>query len=61
MDHIVDRRAVSVAYARVDTVVIDNALWVLEIEVIDPTLFFDLHPPAAIRLAEALCAIASVS
>jgi hypothetical protein len=34
------------AYARVDTVVV--ALWVLEIEVIDPTLFFDLHPPAAI-------------
>ena len=43
-------------YARIDGVVRDGRFVCLEAEVIDPTLFLHLHPPAAERLAEAVLA-----
>ncbi len=44
-------------YARVDLVRgHDGTLRLIELEVIEPSLFFGLHPPAAARLAEAIVA-----
>lgn len=40
-------------YARVDGVVRDGALIVIEVEVLEPGLFMDLDPPSADRFAEA--------
>lgn len=34
-------------YCRVDGVVVDGTLLIMEVECIDPVLFFALHPPAA--------------
>jgi glutathione synthase/RimK-type ligase-like ATP-grasp enzyme len=39
-------------YCRVDGVVVDNALIVMEVECIDPVLFFALHAPAASAFAD---------
>jgi hypothetical protein len=59
------RRAVDAArdrvgptsYARVDMVELDDgAPAVLELELLDPVLFFVDHPPGAVRFAEALAA-----
>ena len=40
-------------YARVDGVVRDGALIVIEVEVLEPALFMEFDPPAAERFAEA--------
>ena len=40
-------------YARVDGVVRDGALIVIEVEVLEPGLFMDFHPPSAELFAEA--------
>ena len=40
-------------YARVDGVVRDGVLIVVEVEVLEPALFLDFDPPAAERFAEA--------
>jgi hypothetical protein len=41
-------------YARVDAVDIDGDLHVMELELIDPTLWFRWHPPAADVLAASI-------
>ncbi|MBM4777357.1 MAG: hypothetical protein GQE15_06600 [Archangiaceae bacterium] len=41
-------------YARVDGVTFDGAFRVMELEVVEPELFFRLHPLAAARFADAL-------
>lgn len=40
-------------YARVDGVVRDGTLIVIEVEVLEPALFMDFDPPSADRFAEA--------
>jgi hypothetical protein len=40
-------------YARVDGVVRDGVLIVIEIEVLEPALFMEFDPPSAERFAEA--------
>ena len=40
-------------YARVDGVMRDGALIVIEIEVLEPALFMEFDPPSAERFAEA--------
>ena len=40
-------------YARVDGVVRDGALIVIEVEVLEPALFMELDPSSAQRFAEA--------
>jgi glutathione synthase/RimK-type ligase-like ATP-grasp enzyme len=40
-------------YARVDGVVRDGALIVIEVEVLEPALFMEFDPPSAERFAEA--------
>lgn len=39
-------------YCRVDGVIVDDAFMVMEVECIDPMLFFELHPPAAELFAD---------
>ena len=41
-------------YARVDGTEVEGGLMVMELEVIEPELFFDRHPAAAARLADAV-------
>ena len=41
-------------YARVDAVVLDGAMRLMEVELIEPELFFTYSPVAAARLADAL-------
>jgi hypothetical protein len=41
-------------YARVDGVTFDGAFRVMELEVVEPELFFRLHPQAPARFADAL-------
>jgi len=41
-------------YARIDAVVLDGALWLMEVEVLEPELFFTYAPEAAERFAEVL-------
>jgi glutathione synthase/RimK-type ligase-like ATP-grasp enzyme len=43
-----------VAYARVDGVVVDGAFQLMELEVIEPALFFEQRPEAGDALAEAV-------
>lgn len=43
-------------YARVDCVLLDGALHLMELEVVEPQLFFTLAPDAAVRFADALLA-----
>lgn len=43
-------------YARVDGIVRDGQLLLMELEMTEPTLFLALHPPAAERLADAILA-----
>lgn len=42
------------AYARVDVVMRGSTMILMEIELIDPVLFLEWHPPAAARLADVL-------
>lgn len=49
----VEERLGSSAYARVDLLPAgDGAPHVLEVELVEPSLFLDFHPPAAVALAE---------
>lgn len=41
-------------YSRVDGVVTDDTFAIMEVECIDPVLFFELHPAAAAAFAEAV-------
>jgi hypothetical protein len=41
-------------YARVDVVVMDRAVIVMELELIEPLLFLALHPAAPTRFAQAI-------
>jgi hypothetical protein len=41
-------------YARVDGVEHEGRFRLMELEVVEPRLFFRLHPPAAARFAEVL-------
>ena len=41
-------------YARVDAIILDGSLQLMEVELIEPELFFSHHPPAAKALATAL-------
>lgn len=43
-------------YARVDGVIRDGTLYLMELEMTEPTLFLRLHPPAAEHLADAIIA-----
>jgi glutathione synthase/RimK-type ligase-like ATP-grasp enzyme len=43
-------------YARVDCVLLDGALHLMELEVVEPQLFFTLAPDAAVRFADELLA-----
>jgi hypothetical protein len=42
------------AYARIDGVVADGKLTLMEIELIEPQLFLSRHPMAAVRMADAV-------
>ncbi|MBE2254481.1 MAG: hypothetical protein IAE78_33440 [Myxococcus sp.] len=53
---VVDLAVPSALYARVDGVDDDGGLRLMELEVVEPELFFRLHPEAAGRFAEALLA-----
>lgn len=45
---------VAPVYCRVDGVLTPDAFVVMEVECIDPVLFFELHPPAAALFADAV-------
>lgn len=50
------------AYARVDTVKDNNGkLSVVELELIEPELWFRLHPEAAVKMAEVIASVLKVS
>jgi glutathione synthase/RimK-type ligase-like ATP-grasp enzyme len=51
---LMDALALGAAYARVDGTEVDGDLMVMEVEAIEPELFFDRHPEAARRLADAV-------
>jgi hypothetical protein len=49
-------RVEEILYARVDGIVRDGALLLMELEVIEPVLFFSHAPGAAARMAELIVA-----
>jgi glutathione synthase/RimK-type ligase-like ATP-grasp enzyme len=51
---LLDRLDLGAVYARVDGTEVDGRLMVMELEVIEPELFFDRHPDAAARLVAAV-------
>jgi glutathione synthase/RimK-type ligase-like ATP-grasp enzyme len=51
---LVDALALDATYARVDGTAVDGELVVMELELIEPELFFDRHIDAASRLADAV-------
>lgn len=51
---LMDALDLGATYARVDGTEVDGHLVVMELEVIEPELFFDRHPHAAARLADAV-------
>ena len=51
---LMDALALDATYGRIDGTEVDGALVVMELEVIEPELFFDRHPAAAGRLADAV-------
>lgn len=51
---ILDGAGVETAYARVDVVQWNGSLHLMELELVEPELFFRLHPPAAARFADVL-------
>lgn len=55
-ERVVARAVPDAIYARVDGVVLDGRLRVMELEVVEPELFLRLHPEAPSRFAEALLA-----
>lgn len=50
------RTAAGLLYSRVDALIINGSLTLMELELIEPWLGFDLYPPAATALARALAA-----
>ena len=54
--HAIDAAVPDALYARVDGVVHDSRFCVMELEVVEPELFFRLHPQAPERFADALLA-----
>lgn len=53
-ERLMDALALGAAYGRVDGTEVDGDLTVMELEVIEPELFFDREPAAAARLADAV-------
>jgi len=51
---VMDALALDATYGRVDGTDVDGDLMVMELEVIEPELFFDHHPDATARLADAV-------
>lgn len=51
---LMDALALDATYGRVDGTEVDGGLMVMELEVIEPELFFDREPLAAARLADAV-------
>jgi glutathione synthase/RimK-type ligase-like ATP-grasp enzyme len=51
---LIDALDLGAIYARVDGTEVDGDLVVMELELIEPELFFDRHPEATARLADAL-------
>lgn len=51
---LMDALALDATYGRVDGTEVDGDLMVMELEVIEPELFFDRHPEAARRLTDAV-------
>jgi glutathione synthase/RimK-type ligase-like ATP-grasp enzyme len=51
---LMDALALGATYGRIDGTEVDGELVVMELEVIEPELFFDRHPAAAARLADAI-------
>ena len=51
---VMDALALDATYGRVDGTEVDGRLTVMELEVIEPELFFDRHPSAVGRLADAV-------
>jgi hypothetical protein len=51
---LVDRLRLDATYARVDGTEVDGRLMVMELEAIEPELFFDRHAAAAARFADAV-------
>ena len=41
-------------YARIDAIILDETLWLMEVELIEPDLFFTHAPAAAEIFADAL-------
>ena len=56
---VVDALDLDALYARVDGTEVDGNLVVMELELIEPELFFDRHPQAPARLADALSLVFS--
>ena len=54
---LVDALNLAATYARVDGTEVDGDLVVMELEMIEPELFFDRHTEAASRLADAVTAV----
>jgi glutathione synthase/RimK-type ligase-like ATP-grasp enzyme len=57
---LIDALDLGATYARVDGTEIDGHLVVMELELIEPELFFDCHPDAPARLADALASVLRV-
>jgi glutathione synthase/RimK-type ligase-like ATP-grasp enzyme len=57
---LIDALKLDALYARVDGTEVDGNLVVMELELIEPELFFDRHPQAPARLADALAPILRV-
>lgn len=51
---LVDALRLDAVYARVDGTEVDGRLMVMELELIEPELFFDHHPDAPARMADAV-------
>jgi glutathione synthase/RimK-type ligase-like ATP-grasp enzyme len=57
---LIDALALGATYARVDGTEVDGDLMVMELELIEPELFFDRHPAATGRLADAVARVLRV-
>ena len=57
---VIDALDLGATYARVDGTEVDGHLVVMELELIEPELFFDCHPDATTRLADALSRVLRV-
>jgi len=53
-EKIIETIEFQILYARVDGIIINDSLTLMELELIEPYLFFDIYPKGAERFAEAL-------